>query len=268
MGLLKLVKWSPFLSKIGYNLLYRKIAKKQQKANSDELVKLIELKDSHKGERCFIVGTGPSLKIEDLKKLRGEITFAPNRIFELFDKTDWRPTFYMCQDHMIINKFCDEIKSIDSKISFLPVDHINQFSGDKYRFFVLKEKQYYPGMAPFSDDIHKYIGQGYTVTYGAIQMAMYMGFSQIYLLGIDHNYNVIRDAKGRPVKQSDSKANYSQGISEFMPTQNLPRIEESTIAYDTAEKVSRRKGVRIYNATRGGKLEAFERVNFDNIINL
>ena len=46
---------------------------------------------------------------------------------------------------------------------------------------------------------------------------------------------------------------------------NLPRIEESTIAYETAEKISRKMGVRIYNATRGGKLDSFERVDFDLI---
>lgn len=266
MGLLNLIKWSPWLTKRIYNVLYSNVAKKQLKENKEVLDKLKPLKGSHEGERCFIIGTGPSLRIKDLESLKNEYTFAPNRIFELFDKTDWRPTFYICQDHTIINKFRDQIKSVDCKLSFLPIDHKAEFEGDKFRFFVLREQLFYPESAPFSNDVSKSIGQGYTVTYGAIQMAMYMGFTEIYLLGVDHNYNVIRDAKGRPVKKSNSKINYSLGISEFMPMQNLPRVEESTIAYETAEKASRKKGVRIYNATRGGKLEAFERVNFDNII--
>lgn len=111
----------------------------------------------------------------------------------------------------------------------------------------------------------KFLGQGYTVTYGAIQMAIYMGFSEIFLLGIDHNYNIIRDAKGRPLKKDDSCSNYPQGMSNYVDMKNLPRIEESTIAYETAEKISRKMGVRIYNATRGGKLDSFERVDFDLI---
>jgi hypothetical protein len=52
-----------------------------------------------------------------------------------------------------------------------------------------------------------------------------------------------------------------------MDQNNLPRIEETTIAYETAEKLSAKYGVKIYNATRGGKLEAFERIDFDTIIN-
>ena len=265
MGLLNFVKWSPWLTKRIYNILYSNVARKQRRENKAELEQLKLLKGTYDGKRCFIIGTGPSLRIEDLESLKNEYTFAPNRIFELFDKTDWRPTFYICQDHTIIDKFRDQIKSVECRLAFLPADHKSEFKNDKFRFFVLKEQLYYPGAAPFSEDASKSIGQGFTVTYGAIQMAIYMGFTEIYLLGVDNNYNIIRDAKGRPVKKSNSEANYSKGISEFMPMQNLPRVEESTIAYETAEKVSRNRGVRIYNATRGGKLEAFERVNFDSI---
>ena len=141
---------------------------------------------------------------------------------------------------------------------------ISEYSGVSC-FFVLKEQLYYPYNAPFSKDVSKFLGQGYTVTYGAIQMAIYMGFSEIFLLGIDHNYNIIRDAKGRPLKKDDSCSNYPQGMSNYVDMKNLPRIEESTIAYETAEKISRKMGVRIYNATRGGKLDSFERVDFDLI---
>lgn len=246
-----------------YNLLYAYYAFRDRKANANEMKKLSALRDVHKGERCFIIGTGPSLRIEDLETLRNEYTFAPNRIFELFNKTDWRPTYYICQDSTIIHNFSEKIRMLSTKNSFLPVNYKAEFKGDHYRFFVLKEQLYYPNSAPFSKDVSKYLGQGYTVTYGAIQMAIYMGFSEIYLLGIDHNYNIIRDAKGRPVKK-DVGSNYVKGMTNFM--QNLPRVEESTIAYETAEKISKKMGVKIYNATRGGKLEAFERIDFDKIM--
>ena len=59
---------------------------------------LKKYKNIHKGQRCFIIGTGPSLSVEDLEKLKGEITFGSNRIFEIYSQTDWRPTYYMNQD--------------------------------------------------------------------------------------------------------------------------------------------------------------------------
>lgn len=260
-----LIKWSPRLTKLAYNVLYAKIAQKQQKLYAHHTIRLQDLKNIHKGKRCFIVGTGPSLTINDLELLKNEITFAPNRIYELLNNTSWRPTYYLCQDHNIIKQFGDKIKSIDAELLFLPVEYVDEFLGDKFRFFVLRENEFYPDNADFSFCIDKYIAQGYTVTYGAIQLAFYMGFSEIYLVGVDHNYKIIRDASGRPTRSSANN-NYSSGMTDYVNMNNLPRIEESTIAYETANKIAGKLGVKIYNATRGGCLEAFERVNLDNIV--
>ena len=117
------------------------------------------------------------------------------------------------------------------------------FNEENVQFFVLKHKDFYPKQAPFSHNVYKYLAQGFTVTYGAIQIAKYMGFSKIYLLGIDHNYNIFRDAKGRIIRKEDDNKNYTQGIKEYVNTSALPRIEETTIAYETAEKVSHKKRV-------------------------
>lgn len=252
------------LSKIAWCLINNKNVLIQRVQNANELMKLKDLKNSNKCKRCFIIGTGPSLKIEDLEALKNEIVFAPNRIYELFEKTDWRPTYYLSQDHKLIQNFIDKIKTVEAEKIFLPIEFKNEFIGDKYNFFVLKEKNYYPKSAPFSKDISKYLAQGFTVTYGAIQIAAYMGFTEIYLLGIDHNYNIIRDAKGNVVRDKNA-VNYADGIKDFKG--NLPRIEETTIAYETAEKLSKKLGIKIYNCTRGGKLEAFERRNLEDVLN-
>ena len=37
------------------------------------------------------------------------------------------------------------------------------------------------------------------------------------------------------------------------------------VAFEFAEEYSKEHGFRIYNATRGGALEAFERVDFDSL---
>ena len=51
-------------------------------------------KSIHKGKRCFIVATGPSLTIKDLEMLDGEITFSMNSIVNLYNKTEFRPNYY------------------------------------------------------------------------------------------------------------------------------------------------------------------------------
>lgn len=263
----QLMKESRF-STWAYNLLYARIARRQYRENLSEMKKLEQLKGSFKGKRCFIIGTGPSLSVADLEKLKNEYTFGTNRIYELFDKTDWRPTFYVNQDADLIKKFNARIKEVPSQYLFLPIDFKDLFgSEDRIHYFVLKHKDYYPKNAPFSADVSKYLAQGFTVTYGAIQIAAYLGFTEMYLLGVDHNYSISRDAKGKPIVQGDSRPNYSQGMKEYSNPQNLPRTVESTLAFDTTEQVSRKMGFRVYNATRGGKLESFERKQLEEVLN-
>ncbi len=267
MSKFDLISWSPFLRRLAYNLICVRNARRQRRLYRQELDMLKGFKGMHKGQRCFIIGTGPSLTTADLESLKDEVTFGTNRIYELLDKTSWRPTYYICQDHDIIRKFGSKIESIEAQTLFVPIEYKERFARNNFRYFVLQEREFYPHDASFSRNVAHSISQGYTVTYGAIQLAVYMGFSEIYLIGVDHNYSVTRDPFGRPVKQNElNKANYSKGMTEYVNMNNLPRVEESTIAYETAEKVSRLLGVRIYNATRGGKLEAFERVSLEQIM--
>lgn len=236
----------------------------QNKAVCDELKKY---KNIHQGQRCFIIGTGPSLTTDDLELLKDEITFGSNRIFEIYSRTDWRPTYYMNQDFQLIEKYADEIEKLDAMGIFLPVEFRERFAGKKgVCHFVLRHRDFYPKDADFSKNIHHYLGQGFTVTYGAIQMAYYMGFSEVYLLGIDHNYSISLDAKGIPV-MNDGVQDYFKGSAASNKGLNLPRIVESTVAYMTARKFAdKQKNFTVYNATRGGKLEAFERVGLEDIL--
>ena len=71
------------------------------------------LRNKYKGKRCFIIGNGPSLGIHDLEKIKGEISFGTHRIYEIFDKTSWRPDYYLAQDYKLIYTSKESIKSID-----------------------------------------------------------------------------------------------------------------------------------------------------------
>jgi hypothetical protein len=97
-------------------------------------------------------------------------------------------------------------------------------------------------------------------------MAYYMGFKEVYLLGIDHNYSISLDEKGIPVVKEDVK-DYFEGSKASNQGLNLPRVAESTLAYMTARRFAdKHSNFAVYNATRGGKLEAFERVDLDKIL--
>lgn len=263
----KIIESNGFLKRKYSNYVGNKVAKLQLEEFQQIVENLRRFKDIHKGQRCFIIGTGPSLTVEDLEKLKGEICFGSNRIFEIYPKTDWRPTYYMNQDLKLIEKYTNEIAALKADAKFLPVDAIKYFEeSTDIDYFILKHKEFFPNKAEFSVDLCRFLGQGFTVTYGAIQMAYWMGFSEVYLLGIDHNYSISLDEKGRPVFKKGTK-DYFEGSKASNKDLNLPRIAESTLAYYTAQDfVSKHEVFNVFNATRGGKLEAFPRVDLDEII--
>lgn len=249
------------------NLKSRIISARQYLSNRSVCEELTRYKGIHSGQRCFIVGTGPSLTVNDLEKLDGEVTIGSNRIFEIFEQTDWRPVYYMNQDAKLIDKFRDNISDLQCRRKFMPID-VKKLFEDKedVSYFVLRHKEFYPKTADFSTHINRFLGQGFTVTYGAIQLAYYMGFKEVYLLGIDHNYAISLDENGVPVYK-DGVKEYFTGSKASNVGLNLPRVVESTMAYITAQRFAQHhSNFKVYNATRGGRLEAFPRVNLDDIL--
>ncbi len=222
---------------------------------------LQKYKDMYRGERCFIIGNGPSLKKEDLEKISNEITFASNRIYVLFDKTYWRPTFYFCQDPTLIRSCKEDIDAIDTSIvKFIKptgqkrYDIRNAVYFDNNYDYSFKRKK-----PPFSSDPEVTVYDGLSVTYTAIQFAVYMGFQEIYLLGVDSNYSVSNRVINKN-SYADERMYDPEKIG--MP----PDIEYTFSAYESAREYAESHNIKIYNATRGGKLEIFERTNFDAII--
>ena len=216
-------------------------------------------KNIHKGERCFIVATGPSLKFEDLNKLHesGEICFSMNSIVDLLPLTKWKPDYYAVLDAIGLDLWEEKIRTIDCKASFI-ADSSIKFNYDDlpsyaYIYHVLTGKEVYRGEY-FSDRCSEYIYNKGTITYICMQLALYMGFQKVYLLGVDFNYK-------------PEKGNYFFDKNEYVMTQEYIQTSDYYVerAYKTAKKYADRHGVKIYNATRGGNLEVFERVDFDTL---
>lgn len=228
------------------------------------------LKDCHKGERCFIIGNGPSLTAEDLTALKNEYTFAANRIFYMFDKTEWRPTYYCAQDWIVVKDIADKFHEIipNCKKAF-----IGAFC-DNYLFREsLNDKNVllYVDIFPqsrksicFSENVERHVFDGGTVTYAAIQIAVYLGFSEIYLLGVDHNYSSNSFSKNS-VDKSEVKTNYFEGMPSDIKV-SKPNTDGSTLSFLKANEYAQEHGIRIFNATRGGKLEVFPRVQLESVL--
>lgn len=230
------------------------------------------MKDIYRGERCFIIGNGSSLRVEDLEKLKNEFTFASNRIYQIFEKTSWRPDVYMVVDGDFIKNNLEDACRVPCKIRMLLYDEVTrdlETANDQPIHIWLGSKKFKIKQAPFwseqtaeiPKDISLGFSEGRTVTYNAIQFAIYMGFKEIYMLGVDYNYKRVLDGDGH--------YQILEGVTDYFSKQTYTTsrlmIVPVLYAYTAARKYCDTHNIIIRNATRGGKLETFERVEFDTL---
>lgn len=240
------------------------LEQQRKRRYSGVLQKINKYKDIHNGKRCFVIGTGPSLTAEDLTKLSGEHTFASNGIFRYFDKTDWRPEYYAVCDKTYFRANRDMCLSVAAKGGrFFPLDFIPNFGLFDSDYYFSRVAVRWKNTS-FSKNPTSGLSEGSTITYFLMQLAAFMGFSEIYLLGIDFNYSVVMDKNGNVIKNEEVK---DYAYDDKAANYTIPSLDLSYISYQAAfDYCKEHPELKIYNATRGGKLEIFRRVNFDEII--
>lgn len=221
------------------------------------------LKDSATKKRCFIVGNGPSLTMSDLSLIKNEDCFAANLIFRIFDKTDWRPKYYFIQDpYADITTGFDEMP--ESVIRFYADSFIrvqkNKLNDKVYCF---KTKRCSNKKVKFSYDFSKEVFSHYTITYTMIQAAAYFGYKEIILLGMDHSFSLTVDSKGRV---TENKEVVSHIFTDRDPKEVVANLEGMNAAYIKARDVLTNMGISIFNSTRGGKLEWFQRKSLEEVL--
>lgn len=241
--------------------------------------RLKSLKDKYKGKRIFIIGNGPSLNRTPLEFLKDEYTFAVNRFHLMYDRISWRPTFYTICDRRVIKDIANEVNALTGSTCFLDEKFRGMHrEGDDIYYTNVTLKYDKPEEQHFSYDISKGVRASNTVVGVAIQIAQYMGFGPIYMIGCDLGYKVLETVE----QKGDDKFNMGVGFdltstkdddpNHFDPryfgkgrlwhAPNVKGMVEHHTYYRTAVE---RAGNKIYNATVGGELEAYERVNFDDL---
>lgn len=206
----------------------------------------------HSGKRAFIVATGPSLDIKDLDKLNkhNEISFSMNRIYDCFDSTNWRPDYYFISDDLMYKQNQDKVENLTIDNVFITDVSLQDYKINKnyYRFYHDNSSYKYIGHR-FSDDVTICTWSYGSVLHIVMQFAVNMGIKELYLIGVDFNYSL--------------KNNHF--YKNEIGIQNIFDKENVYAGYLAAKQYADSHGIKIYNATRGGKLEVFPRVDFDSL---
>ena len=255
----------------------------------DLLINNIKLKNIHKGEKCFILGSGPSINDEDLKPLKNEIVFALNNFYVHPDfneivsgnsekyfmtapihppqtEKEWKDWLCDMEDNMPENStMIFGLNRNDINIKYI-CDQYNLFNNNKiYWYFSGKIVNEYYNYSPQDVNITKMIWIADTVSIYTLIIAIYMGFSEIYMLGMDHNYIC---------NKKNKKRFYQDGIHQLNEDQRLLKgsseVKHSSKAlyniFSQYEMLKKNTSKRIYNISENSLLDVYDYAKMSDVI--
>ena len=218
-------------------------------------------KNIHSDKRCFIIANGPSLKKIDFSLLKNEYTIGMNRIYLMKELNGFVPTYLMSIDgRSQIQQFHEDFDDLLIPC-FFNFQYHKLFSKKSNQFFILSKSS-----PKFSKDISKELmGFGCTVTYAAIQMAYFMGFKEVYLIGKDHSYNT-KSKPGNIIKSNGKEGNhFIKGYYKSGMTWDAPDYKSEEFVYKLAKKAYENNNRIINDATINGELDIFDKVDFQSL---
>lgn len=225
-----------------------------------------KFRDIHKGQRCFILGTGPSLKRIDPECLKGEVIFGVNFLYKGDFLNSLRPDYYCLYDQIFHTTHLDETKKM---IEMFPettfflrtkaYEDVNKtISGTNDQIFFQHCSLFQYGDY-VETDLVKSVTAPFNVLLGCIQTAIYMGFSKIYLLGSDFN------SFATPKVQHY----YDNGkLQERNMTIGFELKFYSMVAYHhyALQKYAVSKGIKVINLTEESLLDAYPKEKIEHVL--
>lgn len=220
------------------------------------------LKNRHANQRAVIVCNGPSLNNMDLSFLKNEICIGLNKIFLGFKKFQFYPRYYVAVNQKVLEQSVAEIKALTS-VKFLSarcgdliqpnaLTHIIDTSNPPDRF---------------CQDISKGLEEGYTVTYAALQVAFYLGFKEVVIIGMDHRF----EYSGMPNESKFlSGPDNNHFCTSYFSNDNWdnPDLVNSEISYNIAKNIYANSGRSIVDATVEGACTVFDKKDYRRVFQL
>lgn len=226
----------------------------------DSRKKMKAYQNKHKGERCFILGNGPSLRDTDLSKLQGEYTIGLNRIYLMFPELGFKTSYYLSVNDLVIEQCASDIQALEMP-RFVSWRSRKWLHPEKDLFFLYTT---YTGPG-FKMNAAGRLWEGATVTYVALQLAFFLGFSEVILIGVDHNFTTKGNPNTTVVSDGDDPNHFSPAYFGKGFRWQLPDLETSEVAYQMARQAYKKHNRVVLDATIGGKLTVFDKVDYPSL---
>jgi hypothetical protein len=234
------------------------------------------LRDSRKGRRAFLLATGPSLKLENLKLLEGEDCYSVSNFFLHEDVELLKPRYHFFAPYhkpLEVDNFVEWLRQCDQALppeTGIAMCHADSWMVKKHGLFTERDVRYMflQGMFAGRYDLERVVMKPQTGPIMMLPFLLYMGYSEIYLLGCDHT--ILRDYGGITEnfydKNEDVREN-ATNTSDWIGIEPLLNSQLNVFAqYEYYRRAADSKGVRIVNLSRDSWLPVFERATLDRVL--
>jgi len=244
--------------------LYRRTSQYWSYSRLVSYRRLRRYRGKYAGQRCFVIGNGPSLNDTDLSRLRNEVTFGSNRLYMLFERLGFLTTFFVVVDPLVVEHYHRDIDALQT-VKFVPARQRHRFTFDRRTVFFEEAKA-----LTFSRRPSAGFWDGGSVTYLSLQLAYLMGFNPVYLIGVDHNYSVSKTHREDRISilgtaDGNDRDHFAPDYFERDVQWSVPNLELKELGYRMAKFAFERDGRRVFDATVGGRLQVFQKVDYASL---
>jgi hypothetical protein len=217
-------------------------------------------KDIHKGDRCVIIGNGPSLRNTNLDLLRDEYTFGLNRIYLMFEELGFATSYHVAVNELVVEQCAEELERLNVPL-FTTIPNRKNLSNATNAVFLNPI-----GGPRFAENAAHGVWEGGTVTYVAMQIAYFMGFTEVILVGVDHKFVDEGPANKTVVSTGPDRNHFDSRYFGAGFRWQLPDLETSEKAYGLARRKFLQAGRTITDCTVGGALSIFPKSTLEDAL--
>jgi len=221
---------------------------------------LLSYKDKHKGETLYLLANGPSINKTNLSLLKDKRVMCMNRFYIKFKDLNFLPDYLVCIEETVLKQFNDDFSKLPIP-AFVNWRTRHKIANVRY----LKESF---DISPFfQTDITEAVNVGGTVTFVCLQLAYYMGFDKVIILGMDHSFKEVGIAgKAEIRKQDKDESHFDPNYFPKGMKWVIPDLIKSELGYTIARDFYKKNNREIIDATIDGKCNVFKKANFEEIV--
>jgi hypothetical protein len=196
----------------------------------------------------------------DLGFLRRELAIGLNKIHLGIRRFRFYPRYYVAVNDHVIMQSAIEIQRLNC-VKFLSARNRQHVANGAMTYFI-------DTVSPpcrFCRDVSEGVHEGGSVTYAALQVAFFLGFQEVVIIGLDHRYEFSGLPNETNVLKGPDPNHFAMDYFGGGQVWDNPDLRQSAESFRIARDVYEAEGRRILDATVGGACEVFEKADYRKV---